>query len=107
MIPEPQNEETPGDDQRAPRAGVVLFCEVRQGTRPWVMARLDDLSPGGFRVARLPGARPELPLRIRIPGISLLTAEVRWARDGAVGCAFTQPLHVAVYEHIVQTAGGQ
>ncbi|VWX51636.1 PilZ domain-containing protein [Novosphingobium sp. 9U] len=88
----------------APRAGITLICEVRQGSRPWAPARLEDLSPGGFRIARLPGARAELPLRMRIPGMQLLSAEIRWMRDGAVGCAFAEPLHVAVFEHIVRSA---
>lgn len=91
--------------QRTERVGVVILCEVRQGTRPWKMARLEDLSPGGFRIAWLPGARAELPLRIRIPGIQLLSARIRWAREGSIGCEFAEPLHVAVFEHIVRTAG--
>ncbi|MBB4856811.1 hypothetical protein HNO88_000108 [Novosphingobium chloroacetimidivorans] len=88
----------------APRAGVTLICEVRQGSRPWTRARLEDLSPGGFRIARLPGARAELPLRIRIPGMQMLSADIRWMREGAVGCEFAEPLHVAVFEHIVRNA---
>lgn len=87
------------------RAGVTLICEVRQGSRPWSQARLEDLSPGGFRIARLASPRMDLPLRIRIPGIQLLSAHIRWVREGAVGCAFAQPLHVAVFEHIVRDAG--
>lgn len=89
----------------APRAGITLICDVRQGSRPWTQARLEDLSPGGFRIARLTAPRAELPLRIRIPGMQLLSADIRWVRDGAVGCAFAEPLHVAVFEHIVRTAG--
>lgn len=86
------------------RVGVALLCQVRQGARPWKMARLEDLSPGGFRIAWLPDARPELPLRIRIPGIRLLSARVCWTRGGTVGCEFSEPLHVAVFEHIVRSA---
>ncbi len=89
---------------RTDRAGVSLICEVRQGVRPWVKVRLEDLSPGGFRISRLPSARMELPVRIRIPGIQLLSAHIRWSQDGAVGCEFVAPLHVAVFEHIVRSA---
>ena len=90
--------------QNAPRVGVAILCEVRQGTRPWKKARLEDLSPGGFRIAWLPDARAELPLRIRIPGMQLLTARICWARDSAVGCEFAEPLHLAVFEHIARNA---
>ena len=86
------------------RVGVAILCEIRQGTRPWKAARLEDLSPGGFRIGWLPDARPEIPLRIRIPGIQLLTARICWARDNAVGCEFAEPLHIAVFEHIVRSA---
>lgn len=89
--------------QRSARVGVVLLCEVRQGTRPWKMARLDNLSPGGFRIAWFPEARLEVPLRIRIPGMQLLSARIIWQRDNAVGCEFARPLHVAVFEHIVRS----
>ncbi|HKR91862.1 PilZ domain-containing protein [Novosphingobium sp.] len=89
---------------RTERVGVVILCEVRQGTRPWKMARLEDPSTGGFRIAWLPDARAEVPLRIRIPGIRLLSASICWTRDSAVGCEFAEPLHVAVFDHIVRIA---
>lgn len=87
------------------RIGVMLLCEVRQGTRAWVRVRLEDISPSGFRIAWLPNVDEDRPLRIRIPGIRLLTAHVRWRRGKAIGCEFAGTLHVAVFEHIVQTAG--
>lgn len=84
--------------------GVTILCEVRQGTRPWKMARLEDLSAGGFRIAWFPEASPELMLRIRIPGMQLLSARIVWQQDNTVGCEFAEPLHVAVFEHIVRSA---
>jgi len=94
-----------GHAARSTRIGVEILCEVRQGTRPWKAARLEDLSPGGFRIAEFADARAEVPLRIRIPGLQLLSARICWVRDGAVGCEFAEPLHVAVFEHIVRAAG--
>jgi hypothetical protein len=90
---------------RSARVGVDIRCEVRQGTRPWRIALLEDLSPGGFRIGCLLQARQELPLRIRIPGLQLLSARICWIRNGAVGCEFDAPLHIAVFEHIVRAAG--
>jgi hypothetical protein len=84
--------------------GVAILCEVRQGTRPWKTARLEDLSLGGFRIAWLPDARAGIPLRIRIPGIQLLSARICWTKGPAVGCEFAEPLHVAVFEHVVKVA---
>lgn len=84
------------------REQLVLLCEVRQGARPWALARLEDLSAEGFRIAWLPECDPEKPIKIRIPGLQLLSAEVRWQQGKAVGCAFAEPLHVAVFENIVR-----
>lgn len=89
----------------AERAEVTLLCEVRQGVTPWQMVRLNDISQSGFRIALLPGARVNVPLRIRIPGLRMLTAQVRWIEGKTVGCEFAEPLHVAVFEHIVAQCG--
>lgn len=101
----PTNGQAESRTPRSARVGVSILCEVRQGTRPWKQARLEDLSPGGFRIAFLPDARTEVPMRIRIPGLQLLSARICWSRNGAVGCEFDEPLHVAVFDHIVRAAG--
>lgn len=86
------------------RAEVALMCDVRQERDPWAMVRLDDISQTGFRVAWLPRCRTDKPLRIRIPGLAVLTATIVWQEGRAVGCSFLEPLHVAVFEHIVRQA---
>jgi len=73
-------EKIPTDDlcsaRFRPRVEVTLLCEVRQGTRPWAMARSTTL---GERLPHClaPGCSADLPLRIRIPGMRILQAEVR------------------------------
>ncbi|MDP3676856.1 MAG: PilZ domain-containing protein [Novosphingobium sp.] len=90
----------------AQRARLSILCEVRQGTRPWQLARLSDLSETGFKLAWLPDYDPSKPLRIRIPGIEMLSAKICWHEGKQIGCEFASPLHVAVFEHIVRLAGG-
>ena len=90
--------------ESAQRAEVTLLCEVRQGIAPWKLARLDDISQAGFRIAWLPDATTAKPLRIRIPGLQMLTTAIRWQKGKSVGCEFTEPLHVAVFEHILRAA---
>jgi hypothetical protein len=99
-------DERQGEPRRSavPRARISLVCEVRQGPRPWRAARLENLSPDGFKLTWLPEARLDLPLRIRIPGMQLLTARICWIEDQAAGCAFDEPIHPVVFEHIVETA---
>lgn len=86
------------------RAVLVIACEVRQGTRAWQVVHLEDLSPTGFRITGLSQPSLNKPLSIRIPGLQLLTAQIRWHRGNVVGCEFAHPLHVAVFEHIVRKA---
>lgn len=93
-----------GDRNDAPRANITLLCEVRQGSRAWSLARLEDISPQGFRISWMPLCDPSQPLRIRIPGMQLLSAKVCWREGKAAGCAFAEPLHVAVFDHIVRQA---
>ena len=90
--------------ESAERAEVTLICKVRQGFAPWRMVRLEDISQSGFRIAWLPEATKEKPLRIRIPGLQMLTADIRWQKGKSVGCSFTEPLHIAVFEHILRHA---
>ncbi len=88
----------------AARAEVTLLCEVRQGTRPWRVVRLEDISQAGFRIAWMPAVAEGKPLRIRIPGLQVLSADIRWRRENAIGCEFTTQLHIAVFEHIARQA---
>ncbi|HVR89667.1 MAG TPA: PilZ domain-containing protein [Novosphingobium sp.] len=94
----------PLDRTKARRAKLTLLCEARQGTRPWAMVQIDDLSQAGFRIIWLPQFSLGSPLRIRIPRMQVLTATIRWHEGKTLGCEFVEPLHVAVFEHIVRSA---
>lgn len=83
----------------------MIRCKVRQGSRAWKRVRLEDISVTGFRIAAYPECCPEVALRIEIPGLHLLSARICWKKGEHVGCEFAQPLHVAVFEHIVRQAG--
>ncbi len=96
----------PSTYDRSTRAAIGLICEARQGTRRWQVVRLDDLSERGFRLGNFNGPSPQLPVSIRIPGMQLLSANIRWVRGDSVGCEFASPLHVAVFEHLARTLRG-
>lgn len=84
------------------RAPLCLTCEVRQGTRAWQRVVLEDLSASGFRLSGLAHPDQAKLLSIRIPGMQLLSAKIRWNAGTAIGCEFTAPLHIAVFEHLVR-----
>ncbi|GGC20815.1 hypothetical protein GCM10011371_05570 [Novosphingobium marinum] len=96
----------PSPREDGERADIALRCEARQGTRPWSLATLGEMSRSGFRISGIPSPLPEVPLRIRIPGFQTLTAHIRWIEGDTIGCEFAQPLHVAVFDHIVRIARG-
>ena len=89
------------DDQRAV---LGLYGEARQGLAPWTRVRIDDLSPSGFRLTGIANADPHQPMRIRIPGLQLLSGRVCWQKGKQLGCEFALPLHEAVFNHIIGVA---
>ena len=104
-IPRP-GEPIVADGRRRRRAPTALVAEVRIGSAPWQRVQLINVSLTGFRIAWIPGATPGTVLRIRIPNLELLSAIVRWRRNEGVGCEFSSPLSLYVFEHLVGAAGG-
>jgi hypothetical protein len=86
------------------REGVNLMCDVRLGMEQWSKVLLQDLSSSGFRMRWSPGAEIGRAIWIRIPGLQMLEAFVRWKDQSAMGCEFSRPLHDAVFAHIVNQA---
>ncbi len=102
MTYQPDETEQSETGNRACRAEVSLSCEIRQGTRPWIKLKLQDISETGFCMDWRPGLTEQLPLYIRIVGLELLIANLRWKREGMIGCEFTHRLYPPVYDHIVR-----
>ena len=98
----PDSRAAPEQMRESNRALISLSCEVRQGTRAWQRIVLEDLSATGFRISGLAHPDPAKLLSIRIPGMQLLSAKIRWNTGIAVGCEFTAPLHIAVFDHLVR-----
>lgn len=96
-----------GDDpQQVPRqherAPVDKVCEIKIGLRNWHQARLKDLTPAGFRLALTDMPAIGTQLKIRLPGMAILDAEVCWARNFEAGCKFSAPLSPYVFEHLLR-----
>lgn len=91
---------------RARRAPVSLPCDVRQGQSPWTHSRLLNLSETGFCLVWLPAMELTRGMWLRIPGLQVLKANIRWRSGSMIGCEFEQRLYPAVFEHIVRQANG-
>ncbi|HSJ77796.1 MAG TPA: PilZ domain-containing protein [Erythrobacter sp.] len=102
-----QGDSGSGEQQprRQERAVIGCQCEIKIGNRQWHMARLLDLTPDGFRLSLTDMPAVGTKLRIRLPGISIMEAEVCWARNFEAGCKFSQPLSPYVFEHFVRQSG--
>ena len=105
MTFEPTRNEQDQFSTRAQRAEVTLTCEVRQNaTRPWARVKLHDISATGFRIEWRPGFHEHHPLYLRIPGLEILSAQLRWKREGWIGCSFNHTLYGPTFDHIVRQA---
>ncbi|WP_326523316.1 PilZ domain-containing protein [Sphingomonas sp.] len=83
------------------RRAVLLDARVRDRSAARFSIRVVDLSMTGFRAETAFGVRPGTLIWITLPGLQGLEAEVAWHRGEYIGAAFRQPLHPAVFDHIV------
>lgn len=93
------------DNRRALRQGVKLPAKLRDRTGARFNIEVVDLSVTGFRAEVVHTLHPGTAVWITIPGLAGLEAEVAWQRQEHVGCSFLQPLHAAVFDHVVKLAG--
>lgn len=102
MTYQPHGNDRSDMNARATRAEVSLTCDVRQGTKPWMRIKLHDISESGFCMDWRPGLSEQHQIYIRIPGLELLVAHLRWKREGMIGCEFSSRLYPPVFDHIVR-----
>ena len=96
---DPHDQQQPRRHERAP---VDRLCEIKIGMRNWHQARLKDLTAEGFRLSLTDMPTVGTQLKIRLPGMSMLDAEVCWARNFEAGCKFAAPLSPYVFEHLLR-----
>lgn len=82
------------------RVEVVLNAVLREyGSAQRFTVDVKDLSLAGLRFETSFTLVPEAAISIRIPTLSPLDATIIWRSGFRYGCAFRQPLHVAVFDH--------
>lgn len=89
------------DHRLSRRAGVDIPAVVRESGAGRLEISILDLSQDGFRMRSLTYINPEKKLFLTIPGFGPLEASVAWNEGDLYGCRFSQPLHPAVYDHII------
>ena len=90
-----------GDSRRALRKAVRLTAQLRdRGTTRFAIDVI-DLSTTGFRAETSFTLYEGSTVWLTLPGLAGLEARVAWREGVRYGCAFAQPLHQAVFDHIV------
>ena len=91
-----------GDNRQTLRKAVKLRARLRDRGATRFDIEVVDLSMTGFRAETAYRLPKGTMVWITLPGMSGLEAEVAWQTYSRIGCAFRQPLHPAIFEHIVE-----
>lgn len=95
------------DGRQAARKDVILGAGLRQRGAHAVTIQVVDLSTNGFRAATHLELEVGSDVWLKLPGLESLHAHVVWIRGHLMGCHFARPLHPAVLDMIVRTAGSR
>ena len=94
---QPSNDES----RRSLRKAVRMRAHLRDRGTTRFEIDVVDLSVTGFRAQTSFTLWPGTTVWLTLPGLAGLEAVVAWRDKYRYGCAFTKPLHTAVFEHIV------
>ncbi len=65
-------------------------------------ATLVNISSTGFKMTSMSGLDPNKPVFIRLPGLPILAANIRWEGFSDFGCEFARPLEAHVMEVLLK-----
>lgn len=101
MTDQPPIVSTGQDNRQALRCPVRLQARLRDRGAKKFAIDLIDISLTGFRAETVTRLYAGNPVWLTLPGMESLEARVAWVDNAYCGCAFTRPLHPAVFERIV------
>lgn len=90
------------DGRRAQRLDVRMKAALRQTGSTKFDVDVLDMSVSGFRFDTAYNLHEGARVWLTVPGLEGLESQVMWRQGFHYGCAFTQPLHTAVFDHIVK-----
>jgi|SRR5690242_5820922 len=95
-----------GEQRRALRKPVRLSGQLRDRGAAKFAVDILDLSTTGFRAETTTRLYEGTIVWLTFPGMAGLEARVAWIDRHLCGCAFSQPLHPAVFDRIVAISEG-
>lgn len=94
------------DDRRESRDEVFHRTRATgSGGLPLVLLVV-NLSPGGLMARLDHPLAPGDPLRILLPDLGMVGAQVRWALGGRIGCQFDTPVSASAYRQLLAAMDG-
>ena len=94
------------EDRSAPRSRISIPASLRPSGFKNYQTVVRDLSLAGFSAAAITRIPPNTMCWLTLPGMAGLEARVAWVDNARCGCAFSQPLHPAVFDRIVALSEG-
>ncbi|MEK6637972.1 MAG: PilZ domain-containing protein [Pseudomonadota bacterium] len=89
------------DGRRTERLDVRMKASLRESGCTKFNVEVLDMSVSGFRFETAYSIAPSSRVWLTIPGLAAREAIVAWQDRYRYGCYFVDPLHIAVFDHIV------
>jgi len=85
------------------RQMVLIGVRVRRRGESWFRSRITDMSLEGFRLLSFVKLQIGMEIWVMFPGFEGRRANVVWVAEHEAGCAFENPLHPAIFDHIIRS----
>lgn len=84
------------------RGDVRIAAEIRESGAGKQRISVMDLSRSGFRMHCVFYIPSDRTVYLTMPGFASLEARIAWQEGDYYGCEFHQPLHEAVFDHLLR-----
>ena len=101
MMPQQKEQQIFGNNRLAMRADVNAEVFLRQSGSTMFPVTILDLSLTGFKMTSRTSLDASKPVFMRMPGLPILSARIRWEGFLDYGCQFITPLQPEVLENLL------
>jgi len=95
------NDTAPQSSRLNSRQTVLLDVKVRRKGESWFRSRITEMSLSGFRLQSSARFSIGMEIWVMFTGFEGRRASVSWVRNHVAGCRFENPLHPAIFDHIL------
>ena len=88
--------------RKSARVSTSALVKLRRRGHQSLTVKVFDLSPEGCKIEFFEKPSLDETVWVKFEGLEILEATVCWVEDRTAGVEFTRPMHVAVFDSIVQ-----